>query len=364
MRRGITVLAGALWLHLLLSTRAGAEAPHRVRIVTDEAEAALAILQLRGVDAEVPEAAWQRLWSSEGYRRLKRRQESFGATAVEEGFREYLLSPEALAAAPGIASALARWRGLDLTDPLERAAAYLPDGFAIRATVYPVVKRSDNSFVVELQSDPAIFFYLDPAASAERIASILAHELHHVGTVSCAPPEGVAKLTPGARAAVDWLGGFLEGVAVLAAAGGPDHHPHAASQPREWIVWQRDVVRTDEGVAAISAFLEAVIAGGWTAEEQQRRFLVLINADAVPQGPFYTVGWQMASVVEKAMGREAVVRSVCDPRRLLVAFDEVSRAHPRPDGRGFATWPPALLRALGAVGPSADREGRDGSDAP
>jgi hypothetical protein len=60
----------------------------------------------------------------------------------------------------------------------------------------------------------------------------------------------------------------------------------------------------------------------------------------------------MASVVEKAMGREAVVGSVCDPRRLLVAFDEVARAHPRGDGRGFATWPSELLRALGAVGPA------------
>lgn len=137
----------------------------------------------------------------------------------------------ARAAAGELGAALARWQALDLGGALERAGAYLPEGFAIRATVYPVVKRS--------------------------------------------------------------------------------------------------------------------------------------NQDDVPQGPFYTVGWQMASLV-KAKGRQAVVDGVCDPRRLLVAFDEIVRAHPRADGQGFASWPPELLRALGATAPAVgDARGRDeGRDDP
>ena len=348
-RPGIGIASAGLAVLLLLAAPVAADGPHRVKVVTDEAEAALAILDARAMGAEVTEALWERLRRSEGFVRLKRRQESFGATEVEAGMREYLLSAEALAARPALAAAVARWRGLDPSEPLARATEYLPAGAVIRATVYPVVKRSTNSFVFELQTDPAIFFHLDPSASTERITGILAHELHHVGTAGCAAPEDVAALPPGARSAVEWLGGFNEGIAVLAAAGGPDRHPHASSPPDEWLVWQRDVARFDEGVSAIGEFLRGVLKGSWTPEEQQGRFLALINSGDVPQGPFYTVGWQMAAAVEKAMGRGAVVASVCDPRRLLVAFGEVAGAHPRADGRGFATWSPELLQALGAA---------------
>ena len=46
-------------------------------------------------------------------------------------------------------------------------------------------------------------------------------------------------------------------------------------------------------------------------------------------------------------GRQEVVAAVCDPRRLLVAFDGLARAHPRSDGKGFPGWSPDLLRTLG-----------------
>ena len=72
--------------------------PHvlQVRIVTDEADAALAILEERARTGAVEPGSWERLWKSEGFVRLKKRQESFGAKDVEKEFRDFLTSAEPL----------------------------------------------------------------------------------------------------------------------------------------------------------------------------------------------------------------------------------------------------------------------------
>jgi hypothetical protein len=337
----------------LVAARAAAVAPVHVRLVTDEADAALAILDTRAAGSAVSPALWARLFDSEGFRRLAKRQQSFGATGVEESMREYLQSAEALAATAGLHAALTRWRSIDVEAAATRAAAYLPAGLGIKATIYPVVKRTNNSFVFEIDTDPAIFLAIDPAPTTEQLANTLAHELHHVGTAGCALPADLAALpeTAPARAAFQWLGGFGEGMAVLAAAGSPDHPPHLEDPAGDWIVWQRDLARFDDDVPRLSEFFSGVLAGRWAADEQQKRFIALINPPDVPQGPFYTVGWLMAATVEKALGHQAVVETVCDPRRLLARFDAVAGDHPRGDGGGFATWSTELLRALS--GPSA-----------
>ena len=67
-------------------------------IVTDEAEAALAILELGAADKPVPPDAWRRLFESEGYRRLKAREAAMGREFEDSTFRAFLLSDPLLAA--------------------------------------------------------------------------------------------------------------------------------------------------------------------------------------------------------------------------------------------------------------------------
>ena len=55
-----------------------------MRLVTDEADAVLAILAKRAAGAPIAETDWRRLYSSEGYTRLKRREEAMKRL---EGFR-------------------------------------------------------------------------------------------------------------------------------------------------------------------------------------------------------------------------------------------------------------------------------------
>jgi putative zinc-dependent peptidase DUF5700 len=323
----------------------------QVRIVTDEADAALAILEERAATGGVKPESWERLFKSEGFVRLKKRQESFGGKDVEQGFREFLTAEETLPRLADLRTAVERWKQMDITAAARRAAAYLPGELRLRATIYPVIKRSENSFVFELATDPAIFMYVDNKDEPAKLENTLAHELHHVGLAGCLAPPGIDKLPAAHQRVVKELGGFGEGLAVLAAAGSPDIHPHATSGPKEWLVWERDVARFNADLPRIEAFFGDVLAGRVSGDEETKRFFGFINAGDVPQGAFYTVGWKMAAMIERARGREALVKLVCDPRALLAAYNEIAAAHPRSDGAGLALWSPEFLTALSGPNP-------------
>ena len=321
-----------------------------VRVVSDEAEAALAILEKRAAGEIVDEADWVALYATEGFRRLEERARAFDGEVDREAFRAWLVSDSVVSKAAAYREAIEWWKALDPEAPAGVAFAYLPEDAVLRAKLYPSIKPQTNSFVFELDTDPAIFFHVDPDEDRAKIANTLAHELHHVGTAGIpdCEPSGVDALAEGARTAIDWLGGFHEGLAVLAAAGGPDVHPHAGREADGYVVWERDVARVNADIVEMDAFFLDVAEGRLTGDAIRERGFSFIVRDGVPQGSFYTVGWKMAAVVEKAEGRETVIASVCDPRVLLTAWNRVARAHPRPDGEGLPTWSPELMQALGA----------------
>lgn len=321
-----------------------------VRVVADQADAAVAILLKRAGGGAVDEADWEALFGSEGFRRLEARARSFDREVDRDAFRAWLVSDSVVAKADAYAQAIAWWKALDAAEPAAKAMAYLPAGASIRARLYPVIKPTPNSFVFEIREDPAIFVHVDPDERASRIANTLAHELHHVGTAGIpdCEPVGVDSLPETTRTAIDWLGGFAEGLAVLAAAGGPDVHPHAARAEEEYVVWERDVARVGADLLAMDRFFLDVAEGRLTGEDEIRaRGFEFISTADVPQGGFYTLGWKMAAVVEKAEGREVVVASVCDPRILLAAWNRVAEAHAPDGGGGLERWSPELTRALG-----------------
>jgi len=324
-----------------------------VSFVSDEAEAVLALLAEQRAGASPAEASWTRLFDSRGYRRLKQREESMKRGFEDDEFRSFVLSPELRAREDALAGTLDAWRGASLTDAAGRALAYLPPGAKLAATIYPVIKPKSNSFVFDLDGDPSIFLYLDPDVTSAKFANTVAHELHHVGHhAACkdalAPAPGEDLPGPVSEA-VGWLGAFGEGVAMLAAAGGPDVHPHAVSPDEDRARWDSDLSRFDQDLREVEAFLMDVATGrlsdpGKVREAGFRFFGV--------QGPWYTVGWRMAATVETAYGRGALVESLCDMRRLLVLYNRaMAPASGAPPEEGRALWSSGLLATLRASAP-------------
>jgi hypothetical protein len=316
-------------------------------MVTDEADAVLAILDQLAAGREPADSAWRRLFGSEGYRRLQQREAALRRAFTDSEFQAFVRSPDLVARAP-VRATLARWAGWIRPPPPGRRS--LPARHArIRASVYPVIKPRTNSFVLS-PDQPAIFLYLDPAVPAPKFANTLAHELHHCVRQRLPRLRGQHG-PPGIRAAIDWMGGFAEGRAVLAAAGAPDVHPHATSDSAERAVWDRDVALVPRDLARLEAFYFELLDGALSEEATRTTGFTFVATDSVPQGAFYTVGWYMATVVERELGRKQLVRTTCDPRGFLSDYDRAAARIMSRGGESLPRWSDSLLVRVGAEAP-------------
>jgi hypothetical protein len=317
-----------------------------VRLVTDEAEAVLNVLAKRKANQSIDEADWQRIFQTEGYVRLKKRETSMQRSFEDADFKTFVLSDALAQRAPELAETLARWKEADVSGAARLALAYLPKDAQIRAKIYPVIKPRENSFVFEVKEDPAIFLYLDPAVSQKKFENTLAHELHHIGYgSSCSArstSEQIEKLPPNAQTALTWISAFGEGFAMLAAAGGPDVHPHAVSGAEERARWDKDVANFDADLKKVEEFLLDVLAGKLTEDQIQKTAFSFFGT----QGPWYTVGWKMSVVIEKELGRAKLIESFCDQGKLLATYNEAAAKHNRGSAKPIALWSKSLVDAL------------------
>ena len=341
----VTTIVTALLISVL-HARATERDRVNVRLVTDEAEAVVAILGKRKVGAEITDADWLTVFSSEGYVRLKKREQSMKRSFEDADFKAFVLSDQLLQRAPALEETLGRWRQADTSRAAGLALTYLPKTAHITAKIYPVIKPRENSFVFDVETDPAIFLYLDPAVSREKFENTLAHELHHIGYgTSCPSKETAAeikKLPKNLQTLITWIGGFGEGFAMLAAAGGPDIHPHAVSDAQERVRWDHDMANFNEDLKKVESFFLDIVNNRLTEEQTNTTGFSFFGT----QGPWYTVGWKMAVTIEKTYGRAKLIECFCDHRKLLETYNSAAAIHNRKSRERLATWSPELINAI------------------
>jgi len=318
-----------------------------IRIVTDEADAVLFILQKLKAGTPVNKDDWKRLFSTEGYSRLKARESGRKRSFEDVGFREFVQSSELLAKADALAETLTSWKQADMKAALTRALAYLPTGTAIRCKVYPVIKPWTNSFVYELKTNPAIFLYLNPEMNAAQLENTVAHELHHIGyAAACLPTyetEEFKNKPTKVRTVLEWVASFGEGFAMLAAAGGPDIHPHAVSPASDRERWDKDMANFNTDLRKVEDFFLDILDGRLKEEEEIRK---VASSFFGIQGPWYTVGWKMAVTVEKTFGLAKLIGCLCDPLGFLVAYNDAAVRKNDLTGESLALWSSQLFRRL------------------
>jgi Putative zinc dependent peptidase (DUF5700) len=324
-----------------------------VRVIADEADAVLAILAKKRASQPITDADWQQLFSTEGYVRLKKREQAMQRAFEDTEFRTFVLSDELVSRAQALEETLARWKRAEASNAGRRALAYLPKDAHIRAKIYPVIKPRDNSFVFDLKTDPAIFLYLDPTVTKEQFENTLAHELHHIGySSSCTRKRSAAsaKLPGNIKNVLSTIGAFGEGVAMLAAAGSPDIHPHAVSNSEDRARWDQDMTRVNEDLKKVEKFFLDMLGNRLTEEETQNTVSSFFGI----QGPWYTVGWKMAVVIEKTYGRARLIKCLCDPAKLLSTYNKAAAKYQRSTRQQLAVWSPSFIESISV----ADRQAR------
>lgn len=347
------------WTMVLLLARpasGGGSDRFDIAIEPDQAQAVLELLDVRAAGGEVPDSLWTRLLASEGYRRTMQRErgmnERFGLDRGidDSSFRTWALSGAALEGIAERRAALDAWLKVDLQSAGERALAYLPAGTRLHGTIYPIVREQTNSFIWDLETEhPAIFMYVESGRDAAEIEHILAHELHHVGSALAPCPEAppAPDRPAGVRQVRRWLTAFGEGIAVLAAAGGPDGDTHPFAGPDERSAWSARLDSLAFDMVELEAFLLALLEEDLTGDDAGRRGMSFISRPGAPAGPFYSVGWHMAATVERVLGREAVVAANCEPALLLLAYDRAVMALFQDDpAASLPRWSSRLLERV------------------
>jgi len=316
-----------------------------IRLDTSEAEAVFVILNKRKAGHQVVDTDWQRLFSTEPYVRLKKREASLGRSFTDNEFREFVLSDVLAQRVGELERTLRKWKQADLEGAARRVLSYLPADALIHVKVYPVIKPQSNSFVIDTRTNPAILLYLDPGLTTLQFENTVAHEMHHVGyaSISARMEASLTSLAPPVKTAVEWMGAFGEGFAMLAAVGDPDVHPHAFSVPEDRARWDRDVANFNQDLHAVEKFFLDIIAGRLQSEEEINK--VGFSFFGV-QGPWYTVGHKMAVIIERREGRPALVECMSDPRKLLRAYNRSAAELNAAGKEQLAMWSPELLNLV------------------
>jgi hypothetical protein len=333
------------FLLLILITASTPLFSFQLTMDTSEADTVLSILQKKAAGVAPKEADWQRLFSSEPYVRLKKREASMHRDFNDDDFRRFVLSPELSARHEALAKTLARWKQADLNAAADRVKSYLPAGSKVRAKVYPMIKPKPNSFVFEAAIDPAIFLYLDPEQSSADFENTVAHESHHIGlTDAQAKYDKIVEATPEPkRAVLNWVGAFGEGLAVLAAAGSLERHPMEGFPAGDRVRWDQDMKYVDQEFAQVDQFFRDVLRGGFKDRETIDHVAFTFFGY---RGPWYVVGYRMAAVVEKQLGREELLKCMTDPRRLLVDYNAAARKQNETATEKLPLWSDAVVDAM------------------
>ncbi|MCH5684045.1 hypothetical protein LWM68_07035 [Niabella sp. W65] len=242
-----------------------------VKVVSDQAEAVIKILDKKVLNKEITESDWQSVFLSEGYLRLQKRERSLNRTFDDSTFKKFVLADSTINMKKAFTETLEKWKAANMSEVSAYAFAYLPPGVRIRAKVYPVIKPRSNSFVFEYPDDPAIFLYLDPNANKRRFETTLAHELHHIGfgsgCSSYAEKRRTERLSDNMKNVLNWLGSLGEGFATLAAAGTPDINPYEDIFPQEIANWNNDILNYNANLKILEKFFLDLAEGKLSKEK-------------------------------------------------------------------------------------------------
>jgi len=223
--------------------------------------------------------------------------------------------------------------------------SWLPAGASIRARVFPLIKPRHNSFVwTKPDNGPAIFLYLERQTQA-KFENTVAHECHHIGLQSLEKEQDAVqiKMSPASRTAVHWMSAFGEGEAMLAAVGSTDRHPHWEDDALARARWDGDLMHFNTDLATLQQFFLDILDGKLQGDDAIQERAAPFWGDV--QGAWYTVGYEMAVLVEKRYGRQAFTQCLIDPRRLLVLYNQIA-LEADAQGAVLGRWSPAFIDRL------------------
>ena len=170
--------------------------------------------------------------------------------------------------------------------------------------------------------------------------------MHHIGfsTVEHESESRYKDLPANVKETLEWMGGFGEGFAMLAAAGSPDVHPHAASSAEERERWDHDMANFNQDLKTVEKFFLDILDGRLKTEQEMNE---VGSSFFGVQGPWYTVGYKIAVVIEKRYGRAVLIDCMQDPRLLILRYNAAASDINKSGKETLVLWSPELVHKIG-----------------
>src|SRR5947207_11034558 len=90
----------------------------------------------------------------------------------------------------------------------------------------------------------------------------------------------------------------------------------------------------NQDAGKIEQFFWEIIEGKLTDDQIQQKGFSFFGT----QGPWYTVGWKMAVLIEKTYGRVKLIECMCDPLKLFHTYNEAAAKYNRHARKPLAIW--------------------------
>lgn len=192
------------------------------------------------------------------------------------------------------------------------ARRWLPGDAALDTTVFILLDGMSGGFVYQGQ----VAFDLLQMQGAGWFLKVLAHELHHIGI------EGLwlgqldaPHLSPGQRMALEFVGLLLgEGSATCLISGAPEE-PEGVAQ------WQGHMAQIDNLFARVEGLLRRAWAGEIDAAAFEAEVPSFLQGY---MGEAYAVGYVMIERIRRALGDEAILACLREPRRALALYNRAA----------------------------------------
>ncbi len=303
------------------------------------------ILEKQNKNKSIVKNDWKNLYSSKGYKWLVKRENDMGNEFSKNEFKSFLLDENQINKYENYMKSWELLKNIELDQLLAKTKKYLPEKAKIDTKIIPVIKPKNNSFVHEIKNKLVLFIYLEPGISSAKLENKLIHELHHIGFDDIYTPEKYNYLSQRSQKIIEWTNAFGEGFAMLAAAGGPNNHPNKFEEKSKQ-KWDSNIKRFNKDFELIEEFFDRILKDDFSSEKElyERGYELMVNNGG--QGSWYTVGWKIAVVIEKILGKEVLLDCMLELTKLYPRYNEAVKNYNEKFNENLKSWSDKIINSL------------------
>jgi len=316
-----------------------------LNLITDEVGILIDILKRKDNNKPIKKVQWDELFNSNGFKILTVREKEMNQGIDKFEFKDFVMNKIASDRYISYKKSLEKLKSMNLDDIINRTRDYLPDNTRLDTDIVPVIKPQKNSFIHRINDKLILFLYLEPDISKEKLENKLIHELHHIGLDYVYQNSDYSCLSKPAQKVIEWTNAFGEGFAMLAAAKGLENHPNKFDKDLK-SKWDENMGNFNKDFHKIQNFLLAILEGHFADDQKlyNRGFQLMTNNDG--QGSWYTVGYQIAVIIEREAGREVLIECMKDLTKIYFQYNNLVEIYNKKRNEDLPKWNDKILTSL------------------